>query len=140
MESGICTQCATLVLERLDLILGLFLMSCVYSGKPDLVLVLPVTIFLNAAASLALSFELRPKADRKVVKLSNFSRLVSLLPSSSIFPACPSPCKWALDDACTVPHLAELWRRAGLPGAAQGLHMIQGTVQRCVFVPDMLKC
>lgn len=62
MESGICTQSTTLVLESLDLILSLFLMACVYSGKPDLVLVTPVTIFLIAAASFAFSFELRPKA------------------------------------------------------------------------------
>lgn len=62
MESGICTQCATLVLESLDLILKLFLMACVYSDKPDLVLVIPVTIFLIASTSFAFSFELRPKA------------------------------------------------------------------------------
>lgn len=51
----------TLVLEGLDLILSLVLMASVYSGKPDLVLVIPVTIFLIAAASFAFSLILGQK-------------------------------------------------------------------------------
>lgn len=72
MESGVCTQCTTLVLEGLDLILSPVLMANVYSGKPDLVLVIPVTIFLIAAASFAFSLilgqKLKWQKDSKAVK------------------------------------------------------------------------